>query len=76
MKIAKTETVKPDLIYKDHRFAISAVGKGWRVMIYAPGSVIALPASPTNLEECPREAVIAEAKGIVDARCVPEVGAR
>jgi hypothetical protein len=33
MKIATTETVKPDLIYKDHRFAFSAVGKGWRVMM-------------------------------------------
>jgi hypothetical protein len=69
VKLASTETVKPDMLYKGHRCAISEVGKGWRVMIYAPGSVMALPESPPTLEECPREAIIAEAKWIVDARC-------
>ena len=69
MKIASTETVKPDLIYKDHCIAVSAVGKGWRAMIYPPGSAVALPESPATLEQCPREAIIAEARLIIDARC-------
>jgi hypothetical protein len=62
--------VKPDLTYKDHRIVISGVGNGWRAMIYAPRSLSALPDSPTNLEESSKEAILAEAKWIVDARCL------
>jgi len=69
MKLAVSDTVKPDLIYKDHRIIVSSVGRGWRAMIYAPGSNTALPESPASLEECRKEAIVAEAKGIVDARC-------
>ena len=69
MKIASTETGKPDLIYKEHRIAICSVGKGWRAMIYPPGSAAPLRESPSTLEQSPREAIIAEAKWIVDARC-------
>jgi hypothetical protein len=61
--------VKPDLSYKDHRIVITGVGNGWRAMIYAPRSIAALRESPTNLEESSKEAIIAEAKCIVDARC-------
>jgi hypothetical protein len=38
-------------------------------MIYAPGSLSPLHESPTNLEQSSEEAIIAEAKSIVDARC-------
>ncbi len=69
MKLAVSDTVKPDLIYKDHRIIVSSVGKGWRAMIYAPGSLAALPESPPRLEECPKETIVAAAKRIVDARC-------
>ena len=69
MKIAFTEAVDPDLIYKDHRIVVSRVGKGWRAMIYAPGSKAALRESPAMLEPYRKEAIIAEAKWIVDARC-------
>ena len=69
MKLAVCDTVKPDLIYKDHRIVISSVGRGWRAMIYAPGSNTALRESPASLEECRKEAIVAEAKWIVDARC-------
>ena len=31
-------SVTPDHTYKDYRFVVSKVGKGWRVLIYAPRS--------------------------------------
>ena len=61
--------VKPELAYKGHRIVITGVGNGWRAMIYAPRSLSALPESPTNLEESSKEAILAEAKWVVDARC-------
>jgi hypothetical protein len=69
MKVAATEAVEPDLIYKDHLIILRRVGKGWRALIYQPGSTVALRESPATLEECPKESIIAEAKAIVDARC-------
>jgi hypothetical protein len=63
--------VKPELTYKDHRIVITGVGNGWRAMIYAPRSLSPLRESPTNLEQSSKEAIIAEAKWIVDARCTP-----
>ena len=69
MKLTVTDTVKPDLIYKDHRIIVSSVGRGWRAMIYAPGSSTALRESPASLEERRKEAIVAQAKWIVDARC-------
>ena len=61
--------VKPELAYKGHRIVITGVGNGWRAMIYAPRSSSPLRESPTNLEQSSKEAIIAEAKWIVDARC-------
>jgi len=61
--------VKPELTYKGHRIVVSGVGNGWRAMIYAPLSSFPLRESPSNLEQCSKEAIIAEAKWIVDARC-------
>jgi hypothetical protein len=61
--------VTPDITYKDHRFVVSKVGNGWRATIYAPRSLSPLRESPTNLEQSSKEAIIAEAKWIVDARC-------
>ena len=69
MRIAASETLTPDIFYKEYRFVIRTVGRGWRAMIYAPGSSSALPESPTNLEQSSKEVIIAEAKWIVDARC-------
>ena len=70
MKLAvDSNPVTPDLTYKNHRFHVSRVGKGWRAMIYAPGSSSAFPESPANLEASSEAAIIAEAKWIVDARC-------
>jgi len=61
--------VKPELTYKGHRIVVAGVGNGWRAMIYAPQSLSPLPESPTNLEESSKQAIIAAAKWIVDARC-------
>jgi len=69
VRLAVSDAVKPELVYKDHRIVVSSVGRGWRAMIYAPGSNTALRESPASLEECRKEAIVAEAKWIVDARC-------
>jgi len=37
-------------------------------MIYPPGSKLALPESPSNMERVPKETIIAEAMKIIDAR--------
>jgi len=37
-------------------------------MIFPPGSSSALAESPATLEKSPKEAIVAEAKKIVDAR--------
>jgi hypothetical protein len=57
-----------ELNYKGYRLLVSPVGKGWRAMIYAPGSPSALPESPATLEKSSKEAIVAEARKIVDAR--------
>jgi len=49
VKLAVTDAIKPELIYKDHRIIVSSVGRGWRAMIYAPGSNTALRDSPASL---------------------------
>ena len=63
-----SDPITPDLTHKGFRLFVSRVGKGWRAMIYAPGSSFALPESPSMLEQSSKEAIVAEAKQIVDAR--------
>ena len=53
--------------YRGFRLLVSPVGQGWRAMIYAPGSPSALPESPAMLEKSLKEAIVVEAKKIVDA---------
>ena len=60
--------VAEELNYKGYRLLVSRVGNGWRAMIFPPGSPSALPESPAMLEKSPKEAIVAEAKKIVDAR--------
>jgi hypothetical protein len=57
--------------YKGHRIEVSSVGKGWRAVIFAPGSTHALADSPSNLEKSRSEEIIAEAKRIIDTRLGP-----
>ena len=54
--------------YRGYRIAVGQVGKGWRALIFSPGSTSAWPESPTNLEKSQREEIVAEAKRIIDAR--------
>jgi hypothetical protein len=54
--------------YKGYRLEVSAVLKGWRTSIYPPGSKSALAESPSTLETCPKQEIVAEAKRIIDAR--------
>jgi len=60
--------VTQELSYKGYRLLVSPVGKGWRAMIFPPGSSSALPESPATLEKSSKEAIVAEAKKIIDAR--------
>ena len=57
--------------YKGYRIEVSQVGKGWRAVIFAPGSTRALADSPSNLEKSRTEEIVAEAKRIIDARLGP-----
>jgi hypothetical protein len=57
--------------YKGYRIEVSPVGKGWRAVIFAPGSTRALADSPSNLEKSPTEEIVAEAKRIIDTRLGP-----
>jgi hypothetical protein len=59
MDIAQAMTV---IEYKGYRINVSPVGKGWRALIFGPGSSRALPESPSNLEKSPAEDIVAEAK--------------
>jgi hypothetical protein len=53
--------------YKGYRVEVCAILKGWRTSIYPPGSETALPESPSTLESSSKEAIVAEAKRIIDA---------
>jgi hypothetical protein len=57
-----------ELNYKGYRLLISPVGKGWRAMIFPPGSSSALPESPATLEKSSKEEIVAKARKIIDAR--------
>ena len=54
--------------YKGYRIEVSPVGKGWRAVIFAPGSTRALADSPSNLEKSRTEEIVTEAKRIIDAQ--------
>jgi hypothetical protein len=57
--------------YRGHRIEVTPLGKGWRAVIFAPGSTRALTDSPSNLEKSRNEEIVAEAKRIIDARLGP-----
>jgi hypothetical protein len=54
--------------YKGFRIEVSPLGRGWRAVIFAPGSTRALADSPSNLEKSRTEEIVAEEKRIIDAR--------
>ena len=53
--------------YRGFRLLVSPVGKGWRAMIYAPGSPSALPESPAMLEKSSQRSNSCRSKE--DCRC-------
>ena len=59
--------------YRGRRIEVTPVGKGWRAVIFAPGSTRALTDSPSNLEKSRNEEIVAEAKRIIDARLGPRL---
>jgi len=54
--------------YRDHRFEVRPFGLGWRVFIYTPGSGILFRDVPRSLKPDSRDAVIQEAREVVDQR--------
>jgi hypothetical protein len=54
--------------YRGYRLEVGPVGKGWRAAIFAPGSASPLPESPAALEKSTKDAIVTEAKRIIDAR--------
>jgi hypothetical protein len=63
----------PVIEYKRYRIELCRVGKGWRASIYSPGSTNPLSDSPTNLEKSGMEAIVTEAKRIIDALLGPRL---
>jgi len=59
--------------YKGFRIEVTPVGKGWRASIFSPGSISPWPNSPVNLEKSSSEAIVAEAKRIIDFRLGPRL---
>jgi hypothetical protein len=57
-----------EFAYRDHRFQVRSFGPGWRVFIYTPGSGVLFKDVPRSLKPDSRDAVIQEAKEIVDQR--------
>jgi hypothetical protein len=53
--------------YRQYRLEVLHQGPGWKVLIYPPGAVFGLSETPNTDERNEREAVIAQAKKVVDA---------
>jgi hypothetical protein len=53
--------------YMGYRLEARPLGKGWRVLIYPPGTKSALSEYASDLEAGSKAAVIERAKAIVDA---------
>ena len=62
------ETMAEELNCKGYRLLVGPVGNGWRVMIFPPGWSSGDARKSTTLEKSPKEAIVTEAKNIVDAR--------
>jgi hypothetical protein len=53
--------------YRQYRLEVRRQGPGWKVLIYPPGAVFGLSEVPNTEENDEREAVITQAKKVVDA---------
>ena len=52
--------------YRDYLIVLEPFGAGWRVFIYAPGSVLPHEEIPSTSNPAGRSQLMDEAKGIVD----------
>jgi len=55
-----------DIDYNDFRLEVRRFGSGWRIFVYAPGSILSLEGIPNTRQYGERNKVIAEAKGLTD----------
>ena len=55
-----------DIDYHGFRFEVRRFGSGWRIFVYAPGSILGLEKIPNTRQYGERNKVIAEAKGLAD----------
>jgi hypothetical protein len=62
---------EPTTEYKQHRIAVSLVGKGWRASIFAPSATRPLTDSPCDLEKRDKHEIVAQAKRVIDAHLRP-----
>jgi hypothetical protein len=53
--------------YRQYRLEVRYQGPGWKVFVYPPGAEFGLSETPNTEEKDEREAVIAQAKEVVDA---------
>ena len=55
-----------DIDYHGFRLEVRRFGSGWRIFVYAPGSILSLEGIPNTRQYGERNKVIAEAKGLTD----------
>jgi hypothetical protein len=60
-----------EFLYRDYRLFVVAWGRGWRVLVHAPGSAYADPETPSTEDAQGLERVLAEARSLVDTRLSP-----
>ena len=67
LSMAEGATATSEIIeYMGYRLEARPLGKGWRVLVYPPGTESALSEYASDLETCSKVAVIRKAKEIVD----------
>jgi hypothetical protein len=63
-------TIQPmsqeEILYRGYRLLVRSNGASWKVIIYAPGAILAETFIPNVRDPFGREAVLAEAKAYVD----------
>ena len=53
-------------VYREYKLDLERLGPGWMVVIYPPDSAVALADMPSTLDPSRRDAMLSEARAIVD----------
>ena len=53
-------------IYREYKLDLERFSTGWSVVIYPPDGIVALADMPSTLDPSRRDAVLSEARAIVD----------